>query len=350
MSGYKFSKKRNRRWLGWPLILVLVIVLLVAGIAFVRVTYINNLKPVSSSTKTVYFTVESGSSVQEIAENLQNQNLIRSANAFKNYVTTKELRSNLQAGTYILSPSMSVQEIVSKMVNGDVAKNLLTILPGKRLDEIKKIFSKAGYSDQDIATAFNPASYLGDPALDSLPSGASLEGYLYPDSFQKLSDTPAETIVKESIDEMATHLTPTIVQGFADHGLTTYQGITLASIVYQETDDTSAEPTVAQVFLTRIAQNMPLQSNVTANYAADIAGVARNVNIDSPYNTYLHTGLTPGPIGNVTSAALRAVAFPSNTNYLYFIAGDDGKMHFSATEQEHEQAISQYCQTKCAQP
>jgi UPF0755 protein len=95
---------------------------------------------------------------------------------------------------------------------------------------------------------------------------------------------------------------------------------------------------------------MRLQSNVTANYAADIAGVPRNVNIDSPYNTYLHDGLPPGPIGNMTKSALNAVAHPSNTDYVYFIAGDDGKMHFSHTADEHNAAIKQYCQKKCAQP
>lgn len=349
MGAYKVGKKK-RRFPGWLLAAVVVLVLLAGAVAVVRITYTDNLKPLSASYKKIFFTVESGWGVSQIADNLERQGLIRSANAFKNYVTTKELRTSLQAGTYILSPSMSVQQIVQKMYTGDVAKNYLTILPGKRLDQIKQAFAKAGYSNSDISAAFNPASYIGDPALDSLPSGASLEGYLYPDSFQKVSGTPANAIVKESIDEMATRLTPAIVQGFADHGLSTYQGITLASIVYQETDDPNYEPTVAQVFLKRITQGMPLQSNVTANYAADLAKVPRNINIKSPYNTYLHKGLPPGPIGNVTDKALRAVAFPSNTNYLYFIAGDDDKMHFSATVAGHRQNIEKYCQKKCAQP
>lgn len=349
MGTYNAISKK-RRFPTWLIATVLVLVAIGAAAALVRVTYTDNLRPVSASYKKEFFSVESGWGVQQIADALQKQGLIRSANAFKNYVTTEELRTNLQAGTYILSPSMSAQQIVQKMATGDVAKNYLTILPGKRLDQIKQAFTKAGYSAADIATAFNPASYIGSPSLDSLPSGASLEGYLYPDSFQKVSGTPAETIVKESIDEMADHLTPEIVQGFADHGLSTYQGVTLASIVYQETDDPKYEPTVAQVFLSRIDQGMPLQSNVTANYAADLAGITRNINIKSPYNTYLHKGLPPGPIGNVTDAALRAVAFPTNTNYLYFIAGDDKKMHFSTTAAGHEQNIAQFCHQKCAQP
>jgi UPF0755 protein len=125
--------------------------------------------------------------------------------------------------------------------------------------------------------------------------------------------------------------------------------VILASIVNQESGDPNAQPTIAQVFLLRLKQGMLLQSNVTANYAADLAGVARNVAINSPYNTYLHQGLPPGPIGNVTASALKAVAHPSNTTYLFFIAGDNGAIHFSSTEAEHEQAIKQYCHNLCAQ-
>lgn len=344
--------KRKTRFKIWslPTLLISLIILLLAGTIVLRLVYVNNLKPISSSTLTSYFTVNSGAGVDQIASGLKKSMLIKSSSSFKNYVRTNELADKLQAGTYILSPSMSVQEIVKKMVSGDVAKNLITILPGKRLDEIKAAFANAGYTSVEINSAFSPSTYTGLPLLSSLPKGASLEGFLYPDSFQKISDTPASTIVRESLDEMSKHLTPNIINGFSNHGLSTYQGVILASIVYQETDDAESMPTVAQVFLSRLAQGMKLQSNVTANYAADIAGAARSVNIDSPYNTYLVTGLPPGPISNITADALRAVAQPNTTDYLYFIAGDDNKMHFSHTQAEHDQAITQYCQKKCAQP
>lgn len=328
--------------------MVISIIVLAIGTVVVRTVYINNLKPVSSSTTTSYFTVLTGASVDRIASDLKTANLIKSSGAFKNYVRTNELNDKLQAGTYIISPSMSVQDIVKKMISGDVAKNLLTILPGKRLDEIKTIFAKAGYTSAQISAAFNPATYLGHPALNYLPKGASLEGFLYPDSFQKTSDTPASTIVRESLDEMSKHLTADVISNFANHNLSVYQGVTLASIVYQETGDPTYMTTVAQVFISRLAQDMMLQSNVTANYAADIAGKTRDVSIDSPYNTYLVKGLPPSPISNVTDNALKAVAHPDSTDYLFFIAGDDGKMHFTRTQAEHNQAISQYCKA-CAQ-
>jgi UPF0755 protein len=331
------------------IILALLAVVIIGGIWSLRTWYSNSLKPVSTSETTSYFTVKSGMNVHDIGQGLQKQGLIRSSKAFETYVRSNEDNDKLQAGTYSLSPSMSTSLIVRKMVVGDVSKNLLTILPGKRLDQIKQTFKKAGYSDAEIESAFNPASYVDHPALTSLPKGASLEGYLYPDSFQKQSDTPATTIIRESLDEMNKHLTVDVTSGFAKQGLSVYQGITMASIVLAESGDPASQPTIGQVFLTRLKQNMALGSDVTAFYASALANKPPRVDIESPYNTRIHTGLPPGPINNVTDSALKAVAHPADTDYLFFVAGDDKKIHFAHTEAEHEQNISQYCTKSCGQ-
>jgi UPF0755 protein len=337
-----------RLWRLW-LIVAAIIVLIIAGGYGLHTWYNHNLGPVSSSTQIIEFKVESGASLRQIAAGLKDDGLIRSAQAFETYVRGRHLYSKIKAGTYALRPSMSTPEIVSKLVNGEVSTSYFTILPGKTIGDIKQAFKQQGYKDAEIAAAFNTASYAGEPILNYLPAGASLEGFLYPDSFQREESTPASTIIRESLEEMQTHLTPEVISGLAAQGLTPYQGVTLASIVYQESGSSVAEPTIAQVFLLRMKQGMPLQSNVTANYAADLAGVARTVAINSPYNTYLHTGLPPGPIGNMPDTALNAVIHPSNTSYLYFIAGDDGTIHFSTTAAQHEQAIHQYCHKLCAQ-
>jgi UPF0755 protein len=347
-SKYSVNKKRMSTSRVFLLLVASVVILALAGVATLRIWYANNLSPVSNSTTTVYFTVENGSSKHEIATNLYRHGLIRSSKAFETYLRSNEV-DILQAGTYSLSPSMNVKAIVNKMAKGDVTKNLFTILPGKRMDEIKASFVRAGYSQTEVDQAFNAASYTDVAVLKYLPTGASLEGFLYPDSFQKQTDTPASTIVRESLDEMQKYLTKDVINNLAARGLSVYQGVTLASIIHQETEDPAYQPTVAQVFLTRLKQNMRLQSNVTANYGADLANVPRNVNFDSPYNTYLHDGLPPGPIGSFTASALKALAHPTNTDYVYFIAGDDKKMHFSHTPEEHAAAIKQYCTKLCAQ-
>jgi UPF0755 protein len=343
----KYRAGYSRKSKSWLIIAVAVILMVAGGALVLKAWYARNLGPVSSSTQTVYFPVVSGSTVHEIAVDLKRDNLVRSSSAFETY--TRGRHANLQAGTYALNRSMDVPQIVNKMIKGDVSKSYLTILPGKTIVDIRKAFTQAGYSKDELDGAFNSATYAGHPALATLPAGSSLEGFLYPDSFQKEATTPAQTIVRESLDEMQQHLTTDIVAGFSAQGLNVYQGVTLASIVYQESGDPASQPTIAQVFLTRMKQGMPLQSNVTADYAADMAGVARTVTINSPYNTYLHTGLPPGPIGNMPNSALKAVAHPSNTSYIYFIAGDDGTIHFSSTQAEHEQAIKQYCHKLCAQ-
>lgn len=333
-------------------IVAAVILLLGGGVFSLRTWYVQNLKPVSSTASAQAFTVTPGASLHQIAVKLKSAELIRNSRAFETYVRSNELHDKLQAGTYLLGPSMAVDQIVKKMIGGDVAKNLLTILPQKRLDEVKQAFAEKGYTPEQIKQAFAPASYRGHPVLASLPTGASLEGYLYPDSFEKQADTPAINIVRQSLDEMQKHLTQDVINGFAARSLNVHQGITLASIVAQETDVPKYQPTVAQVFLSRLAANMPLGSDVTAFYASAVAGQPKSLSIDLPYNTHLHAGLPPGPISNMTKDALNAVAHPATTDYLYFVAGDfvpgeDIKIYFSRTQAEHEDAVKKYCTKEC---
>ncbi len=342
----RFLGSFRRPWVRISLItigLIAAISLIAIGIWFGH-----NLQPVSDSTQTQLFTVSEGSSVHEIGNGLDSLGLIRSSKAFVFYVDIKHFNGKLQAGTYNLKPSMSTQEIAQTMAFGYIDKDWVTILPGKRIDQIKQTFLKVGYSDAEVEEAFNPNNYLDEPLVASLPNGATLEGLLYPDSFQRDGQTPAKALVKESIEETESKLTTEVVTGFATQGLSPYQGLTLASIVYQESGAASDQPTVAQVFLSRLKKGIMLGSDVTAFYAANIAGADKTLGVDSPYNTRIHTGLPPGPIGSVTDSALQAVAHPSNTDYLFFVAGDDGTLHFTHTEAEHEAAIKKYCTKQCS--
>lgn len=328
----RFNPRRKKPARLWLVTAIVTLILFAGGVGVLRSWQAHNLEPVAAGSQTTsYFTVAAGSSVHDIGLDLKRANLIRNTRAFEIYVRGKELGDKLQAGTYILSPSLSVQQIVTKMTEGHVAKNLFTILPGKTLDEIKKAFADAGYANSEIQTAFNPATYANHPALASLPKGASLEGYLYPDSYQRLSDTPATTIIRAALDEMSKHLTAELAAGMAANGLSVHKGIILASVVYMETDDPEPQPTVAQVFLKRLREDMRLESDATT----------------AIYNTYENAGLPPTPISNVTASALNAVANPSTTDYLFFVSGDDDRTHFSKTRAEHEEAVRRYCIKKC---
>jgi UPF0755 protein len=340
-----FRERRSRGWVHL-IVLGLVLVLAVSFIAWYQ-SYARNLRPVSTDTTQKVFAVASGTSVQTIANGLADQGLIRKAWAFERYVTDKRLGSKLQAGTYKLSPSQSSQEIAAIMAEGKVAVDLITILPGQRIDQVKDAFIAAKFDQAAVDAAFDPAQYADLPVLANLPSGANLEGFLYPDSYQKDATTNPAVIVRAALVETQTHLSTDITTGFSAQGLTPYQGITLASVVEKEVSHPEDRTQVAQVFLKRLREGKKLESDVTAFYGAIKDGQEQLVSYDSPYNTYKVSGLPVGPISNVSENALRAVAFPASTDWLYFVAGDDGKTYFSHTLAEHEALTRQYCKKLC---
>jgi UPF0755 protein len=325
------------------------VVLIVAATVGVRLAYYQSLRPLSANQDPHLVTVQEGASVQIIASSLQKDHVIRSAWAFRLYVSSKEVSADLKAGSYEFAASQSVSEIVSQLTRGKVATNLVTILPGQRLDQVRKRFIQDGFSQQDVDDALNPANYAGNPALVDKPVTASLEGYLYPDSYQKTVGTSAKTIVTASLEQMNNYLTPELRSDFAKQGLSPYQAITLASIIEKEVPKTQDRVQVAQLFLSRIRTGMKLQSDATASYGAVLAGKAPTSSYDSAYNTYTYAGLPPTPISNVTISSLKAVANPSATQWLYFVSGDDGVTHFAQTLAEQQANVAQYCKKLCSQ-
>ncbi len=329
-------------------VLVSVAVVLVLSTAIlVRVMYDRALEPVSNSQNIVVVEVPSGATVQEIGRDLKEQGLIRESWAFDWYVKNQSLREDLKAGTYALRPSQSVPEIVEILARGDVTIDLVTIVPGTRLDQVSAALINSGFDPEEVHAALEPTQYEGHPALVDKPAGASLEGYLYPESFQKTANTNPHSIIKSSLDEMQKRLTPEVRAAIVAQGLTVHQGIILASMVEQEVARAADRPIVAQVFLRRLREGMRLQSDATSGYGAILAGQPPSLTFDSPYNTYFNNGLPPGPISNIEISALNAVINPAPTDYLYFVSGDDGTTHFAHTQEEHEQNTKKYCKTLC---
>ena len=350
MKVYKLGEKHHNMPLRVLITLVVFAAILVGGAAGVQRWYMVNLEPISASMQKQYVTIASGSTLSEIAQQLQAADLIRNDQAFIWYVSAQNARDKLQAGTYSFTPSMSVQAIADKIINGKVATDLVTILPAQRLDQIRQAFIRSGFKAAAVDAALEPAQYRSSfPALADNPSSASLEGFLYPDSYQKTATTDPKTIIAESLSEMQKHLTPDIRSGFAQHGLTVYQGVILASIVEQEVPGQNDRDQAAQVFLKRLSIGMVLGSDVTAYYGAIKDGVSPSVAYDSAYNTLIHKGFPPGPISNVSESSLQAVAHPASTSWLYFVAGDDGVTHFAKTLEEHNANVAKYCHELCKQ-
>lgn len=322
------------------LIIIAVVLLIVLGGAFwVKNTYESDLKAVSSSSEKVNFSVEKGMTTDEIAKSLKEKGLIKSDLIFRYYMRINKNIGSIQAGEYLLDKNQSLEDIVRVLTGGKVATDLVTILPAKNLDLIKKSLIKSGYTENEVNSALNPNQYSAHPALVGKPAGATLEGYLYPETFQKTSETKLQDIIKLSLDEMNKRLTADVKKGFADQGLSVYQGITLASIVENESATANDRAKVASVFLNRLKIKMRLESNATDDYSSN----------NPTYDTYKIDGLPPGPISNVSGSSLEAVAHPAQTDYLFFVTADDHKTtYFSKTVEEHNALVRQYCKLNCA--
>ncbi len=340
-------EKHTRRWKA-----VLIIAMVTAGVFLAAAGagawyYQRSLKPVSSSMTSKEVTIEDGLTLSQIADQLKEEGLIRNTWAFEYYVKLKNGERYLMAGSYVFSPSQSVPSIVSQLTHGKVATKLVVILPAQRIDQIRRSLIDQGFSETEVDAALQPAQYENLAVLADKPKGASLEGYLYPESFERTPTTTATDIVRQSIAQMDRHLTAAVKQGFADQGLTTYQGIILASMVEEEVVTTSEREQAAQVFIKRLKEGIRLGSDPTAFYGAYLNGATPSVTYDSAYNTRLHGGLPPTPISNVSVSSLKAVANPATTDWLYFVSGDDGTTYFSKTYEEHQKLTDQYCKKLC---
>lgn len=324
------------------------VLLLVGAVVVVRHAYNQNLKPVSNSQETKIINIPTGSSLNEISKLLADQKLIRGTWVFEWYVHSKELGDKLQAGTYALSPSQSLPEIVDTLTQGKVTTRLVTILPGRRIDQVRADLINDGFSVAAVDAALEPDQYRDLPIMSFVPKGTkTLEGLLHPDSYQRIESTDPSSIIKQSLQDIGVRITPDIQAAFASRGLSVYEGLTLASIVERELSKQEDRRQAAQVFYSRLQQGISLGSDPTAFYGAVLDGKTPSVKYDSPYNTRLHRGLPPGPISTISDGALQATITPTSTDWLYFVSGDDGTTHFSKTLEEHERKTEQYCHELC---
>ena len=241
-----------------------------------------------------------------------------------------------------------------------------TVRPGETIFDVKKHLLEVDrngvdeegnplpkYTEAEVEAAFK-AHYDFD-FLAGRPEGASLEGFLYPETHNFYSDSTVEEVLTGFLKMMNEVIQENdLASKYQERGLSLFDGITLASVVQKEASSPE-QPKVAQVFLTRLDYGMTLGSDVTVSYALDVIDPKREVYkdnaaalaVDSCYNTRLHGGLPCGPISNPGLSALLAVANPSDTSYLYFLTGDDGVMYYSSTEYEHNQNIYHHCKELC---
>ena len=304
-------------------------------------------------------TIEDGMSVDTISALLKQKDLIKNPLTFKIYLKLHGLASQLKVGRYSFNKQSSVQDIVATIVDGSagVVTFRLTTLPGATLDDFRKTLLHNGYSETEIEEAF--AAEYDHPVLKDKPADASLEGYIFGETIEYHKGASVESIIKSYLDELYKNVISYNLEAkFREHGLSLHEGIILASVVQKEAATADDMALVASVFYNRLAIGQHLGSDATIKYYLDLVDKNRStysdnasaLAADSCYNTgenYGHAGLPCGAISNPGLSALRAVASPADSSYLYFLTGDDGKMYYGNTADEHNSNRATYCQSLC---
>ncbi len=357
----------NRRK-GWVILASVVAVVVVALLSIVF-WYNWQLRPAdSSNTEQISVTIESGTTPDGIAGVLHEEGLIRSQFAFSTYTKLNGLSGSLQAGIHRLSPSQSTPEIAESLQRAETEDMVVQFVPGAMLrdnsstdadskQDVRSVLERLGYERAEIERAF-AADYseYNDTLFKGRPQGAGIEGYIYGETYHVAADATVEQILKRTFDEFWKVITDNNLEAsLADQNLSLFEGIILASIVQKEVSCQGSQvcddqKQVAQVFFKRLNEGISLGADATFIYAAAQAGQSPTVNFDSPYNTRIHMGLTPGPISSPGLGALLAVANPAEGDYLFFVSGDDGINYFSRTEAEHIANTRQHCDVNCRLP
>jgi len=315
-------------------------------------------QPAGTDDTPVIFVVQPGETAADIALRLEETGLVSDAELFRRYLQYEGLDAGLEAGTYTLRQTMTIPEIAQALQSGQQPERVLTVREGLRLEEVAaEVAAQTGISETEFLNLVTVGWRTTDLAeytfLASLPPTATLEGFLFPETYRLPEDATARDVVARMLSTFDQRVTPEIRQAGADRGLSLYEMVTLASIVEREAVIPAERPTIASVFLNRLTAGWPLGADPTVQYALgydeetgqwwrtlyfDQLGVESLAEIDHPYNTYRYPGLPPGPICSPGLASIEAVAYPADTNYFYFIANcqaNDGSHLFAATEEEH---------------
>ncbi len=316
--------------------------------------FFSSLGARSTDAATKPFTVTQGENTSAIATHLRVEGLIKSPFAFQLYIWVTRVAGRLQAGEYSLSPSMGVPTITRVLSQGKIEPREVTItIPegwssaqiGAYLAD-KNLFTKdawlAAAQATDSRTILPDATYS---FLTDKPVGATLEGYLFPDTYRVFRNaTPAE-VIRKMLDNFGSKVTPDLIAQMHSKRKTLFEDLTLASIVEKEVSNDVDRRKVADVFLKRLRDDIPLQSDATVNFVTG-KGTTRpsfgDLAVDSLYNTYKHYGLPPGPIGNPGLSSLLAVVNPEPNPYYYFLTTPAGDAVFGVTLEEHAANRAKY--------
>ncbi|RSL16955.1 UPF0755 protein [Edaphobacter aggregans] len=327
------------KFLGTLLLLALIVLALAGYVVYA---------PYGPSAET-FVDIAPGTGSKTIATQLERSGIIRSRFGFD--LLRLKKGGTLKAGEYRFDHPVPMPEVYARIVRGDVYSRTLTIPEGYNIFDIAQAVEAAGLGSRDafLAAARQHTELIAEWAANSDSKPESLEGFLFPDTYHFSRHATPEQILTTMVHRFR--------QVSIQLGLTgdVFHTVTMASLVEKEVRQDPERPLVAGVFVNRLAKGMPLATDPTVIYAALLENrwrgtiYASDLQSPSPYNTYKHTGLPPGPIANPGVAALKAAIAPAQTDYLYFVSDAAGHSRFSADLKEHAEQVQAYRQAEKAQ-
>lgn len=302
------------------------------------------VRPIELSQETT-FSIESGEPLDDVLTHMKDQGIITDVGLFRSLLIYSGADRRILPGKYVIAGGSSMLDVAGRLQDVNASLVDFVILPGWRKEEIAEALPTSGLAvpmDKFLAAVNQP---ITDPDLADTEIG-SYEGFLAPGRYAFRRDVSTEAFIAAFVDHSKQILSKDLRDAYANHGLSTYQAVILASIIQREAVIDTEKPLIASVFLNRLHQGMPLQSDPTVQYSLGYNPEwgwwksplsLQDLQIDSTYNTYIINGLPSSPISNPDETSLRAVAFPEESIYLYFRAACDasGKHVFSETIEEH---------------
>lgn len=344
---YVAPRYHSRLW--GPVIFAILLIILIVGFGVFGGVYWSLHRPQAASAAVIHVHVNSGDDVTTLADRLQREGVINNTLLFRLDAKLQNLGAKLKVGDYTLRRNMSIDQMVSTLTIYTSRTIRITIPEGQRLEQVATIAARTGINRrQFLQAARHPALHLS--ILRSLPRGATLEGYLFPNTYYIPPHYSARQLVAFMVRTLGQNFTPSMRAAAAREGLTVHDALTLGSIVEREARVASERPLIASVYLNRFHAKQGLFADPTVQYAIGHPGdwwpvltaSPRSIAPGSPYNTYTHGGLPPGPIANPGMASIRAVVYPAHTTYFYFVAKGGGRHAFESTLAQHNQDVCTY--------
>jgi UPF0755 protein len=305
-------------------------------------------RPAGADETPVTFVIESGESVADIAGRLESAGLIADAELFRRYLQYHDMDSSIEAGDFVLRQTMTIPQVAASLQEGLRAEQVITIREGLRLEQVAALVGEQTTipADEFLVVAMSGWRQLAlsHAFLADLPPDATLEGFLFPDTYRIYEDATAADLVTLMLDTFDARVPPDLRASAQTEGLDIYQLVTLASIIEREAVLTEERPIIAGVFHNRLDTGWQLESCPTVQYSLAEPGnwwpslTLEDLDRDLPYSTYALPGLPPGPICSPGLNSIQAAANPADVEYFFFLAdcsADDGSHLFAVTAEEH---------------